>query len=82
MNSKLTPLDDKLRQLIGDLSRHIGGDSQAIDPIVKNFMADLFGEIEKAIRAERDKPISATAAQFWGTVKEAIEQIKRRAIET
>jgi hypothetical protein len=68
MNSKFTPLDDRLKSLIRELSV-IANDPRelaSVDPRLTKFMADLFDEIEKVIRAERDKKSSATAIQILG----------------
>jgi hypothetical protein len=69
-----TPLDDEFKQLMRELSPY-AGDLEMLGVV------DLFNEIEKAVHAERDKPCPKTAVKHWGSVKEAIDQIKRRAIK-
>ena len=59
-------MDDKLKQLIKELSI-LAANPQAMDlvePKLIKFIDDLFNEIEKAFRAERDKKGTPAAIQF------------------
>lgn len=83
MDDKLTPMDDRLKALMKELGP-LSDNPQAMDlvePKLEKFVADLFDEIEQVFRAERNKKVSTTAVLFWGSVKEAMGHIKRRAVE-
>lgn len=85
MDDKRTPLDDRMKSLIQEL-RPLAGDPRAagaIDPQLKRFVADLFSAIDAAIHAERggDKRVTPTAVMFWDSVRKALDQFKRRALD-